>query len=491
MSTYSINIGLTTEAHKLESEVLINAPNVVSIPAQVGGQGIQTVMNLLVDNEEKLVSPHNLRSAVFTMWENIIIKPTTVSGLTYTGYDDFPGQTINQKIYFGKKERYGLSVMTQSLLQSDTDLFFYNNKKDTNVNQNTKISILAGPSVSYFNDAPYLEARQVISPDSIDLYLVNAATNSKILFNAPVVSVRGLNLPDIASASNNKLLMFDGVDGVWDSPSVTSIYATGSPVTIVGSSVLINGSSVLYTNTFPSQITVAGIPVGTTFSELNLFEVFNKLMYPYLTPVISLTSSSTIYEYGSIFAPQLYWNIQTTTNNITSATLSGVIAPIIAPPTLYAGSATYGSITSVNITTTNPTASWSLSAFDGTSSVTTTVIANRIYPFFHGMSTNPILGGVTLYTSLTKDISGTGSKIYTYNDTNKYMYFVYDTAYGLLDSILDENYNTVYSGGSGSFTYSIVAVSSTGLPGNWSHNFYVYKTLSTVSMYNYPYQFIF
>jgi len=472
MSTYSINPGSPTEAYKLNS--------------------LQDVMNGLPDNLEKLVSPHDLRNATFTVWENIILKETIISGLTYTGYNDFPGQTISQKIYIGKKQRSGLDIMTDALLNSDTDLFFYNNKKDSNTNQNTKISILAGTTVSNFPRAPYIEARQVTSPSTIDLYITNTGTSSKIAIDSPTVNIKDLNYPS-AIGSPNTLLRHDGAgNGMWASPTVSSIIAPGVTVSIIGSPVLVNGFPLEYTNSFPSQITVGGILVGTTFSTVSFVDMFNKLFYPYLVPVVSLTASVLVYEYGSTFIPQLYWNIQSKTNAVTSATLSGVIAPILAPPTIPAMTTTGGALTSINITTTNPTTTWILSAFDGTASSTTSITANRIYPFFYGMSTNNSLAGVTLYTSLTKDVSGySGIKTYTYTGNNKYSYFVYPVSYGLLTQIQDENLNTVYSGGSGSFTYSIIAVSSTLLPNNYSTNYYAYKTNTLVSNYGYPFTFIF
>lgn len=474
MSTYSyiINPGSPTEAYKLNT--------------------LQDVMDGLPDNLEKLVSPHDLRNATFTIWENILLKETIISGLTYTGYNDFPGQTISQKIYLGKKQRSGLDIMTDTLLNSDTDLFFYNNKKDSNTSQNTKISILAGTTVSNFSKAPYIEARQVISPSSIDLYIINPGASSKIVIDSPTVNIKDLNYPSAISGSPNQLLRHNGAgSGMWASPTVSSIIAPGVTVSIVGSPVLVNGYSLEYTNSFPSQITVGGISVGTSFATISFVDMFNKLFYPYLVPIVSLTASVLVYEYGSIFIPQLFWNIQSKTNAVTSATLSGVISPIIAPPIIPAMTTVGGTLTSINITTTNPTATWVLSAFDGTSSSTTSITANRVYPFFYGMSSNNSLAGVSLYTSLTKDVSGWGTKTYTYTGNNKYAYFVYPVSYGLLTQIQDQNLNTVYSGGSGSFTYSIIAVSSTALPNNWSTNFYAYKTTTLVSNYGYPFTFIF
>ena len=51
-STYSINVGLSTEAHRLAT--------------------IEDVLNLFPDNLEKLVNPIDIRSAVYSTSENSI-----------------------------------------------------------------------------------------------------------------------------------------------------------------------------------------------------------------------------------------------------------------------------------------------------------------------------------------------------------------------------------------------------------------------------------
>ena len=370
-----------------------------------------------------------------------------------------------------------------------SDIYFYNNKNDNNTKQNTKISILAGSSVSNFNNAPYIEVIQVATPSTIDLYITNPGASSKISIDAGYVNIKDLNYP--VAGLPNTLLMNDGSgNGIWGSPTPSSITSSGT-VSIVGSPVLVNGNSLEYLNSFPTQITVGGIQVGTTFSTTSFVDMFNKIFYPYLVPVVSLSTPTLVYEYGSIFVPQLHWVIQSRTNVVISATLSSSVTPVISPPYIPAITLLSGTISSINVTTINPSNTWTLSAFDGTSSVSTSITANRIYPFFYGMSSNNSLGGVTLYTSLFKDVSSMGNKIYNYTGNNKYSYFVYPVAYGLLSEIRDQNLSTVYSGGSGSFTYSISAVSSTGLPSNWSSNFYVYRTTTLVSNYGYPFTFIF
>ncbi len=477
MSTYSINNGQITESLNLDN--------------------LQDVLIGLPDNTSKLIAPVDVRNAVFTTWESILLKSTIVgsSSVVYTGYDL---DSLRQKLFFGKKTNLGMDIMSNSLLipAFDVDVFFYNNKLDTDPNQNTKVAFLAGTTSFNFVNAPYIEARQITFPPSIDLYINNTGyigfggTAGKIDIDAALVSIKGVRYP-IAPTSSNLFLTTDiAGNGSWASPTITNINNPGATVSIVGSPVLVNGFPLEYTNSFPSQVTVGGVTAGTTFSNVSVSEMFDMIFYPYLTPIVTMNVASLVYEYGSSFTPQLYWTLQARTEPILSATLSGAVSPIL--PGVSASTILNGTSSSLSITTTNPTASWSLSAYDGTSSVTTTIIASRIFPFFYGMTAAATMSGVTLYTNLTKDVDGEGDKSYTYAGINQYMYFAYPISYGTVSEIYDQNLYQVYNDlGGGSFTYSISTVASTGLGSNWSTSYYVYKTSLSTSNYGYQFQFVF
>lgn len=473
MSTYSINNGQITEAVKLNN--------------------LQDVFIGLPDNTSKLIAPSDVRNAVYTTWENILLKSTIIgsSSVVYTGYDL---SSLRQKFFFGKKTNLGMDIMSNSLLSataSDVDVFFYNNKQDTNLNQNTKVAFLAGTTSFNFANAPFIEARQVTFPASIDLYINNTGyLTGKIDIDASLVSIKGVRYP-VAPTSSNLFLTTDiAGNASWASPTITNISNPGATVSIVGSPVLVNGYPLEYTNLYPSQVTVGGIPAGTTFSNVPISQMFDSIFYPYLTPIISLNASTLVYEYGSSFAPSLYWTMQARTLDITSATLSGAVSPIL--PGVSASTVLSGTSSSLSITTTNPTASWTLNVSDGTVSVATTIVANRVFPFFYGMTSAATMSGVTLYTNLTKDIDGLSNKAYTYNGINQYMYFAYPASYGTVSEIFDQNLYQVYNdAGGGSFTYSISTVASTGLGSNWSTSFYVYKTYLPTSNYGYQFQFVF
>jgi len=142
-STYSINVGSSTEAHRLAT--------------------IEDVLNLLPDNLEKLVNPIDVRSVVYSTWENSVFKQLT--GSASIEYIGIHRNDIYNKIYFGKKQLSSNDIMSSSLLNSDVDTFFYNTKSDSNLsNQYTKISILSGTNSGWYNIAPYMRSYIAISP---------------------------------------------------------------------------------------------------------------------------------------------------------------------------------------------------------------------------------------------------------------------------------------------------------------------------------------
>ena len=72
---------------------------------------IVDVLNQLPDNSTKLISPRDVRDAVYTLWQNTMFKPTSVSAsaITYIGIDQYQLKDDSNtdwypKVYFGKKQ---------------------------------------------------------------------------------------------------------------------------------------------------------------------------------------------------------------------------------------------------------------------------------------------------------------------------------------------------------------------------------------------------
>ncbi len=205
---------------------------------------LYTILTKLPNNTANLIKPKDIRDGVFTLWQNIIYKPTLVTGSTvsYLGLDD---ATLKTKFYFGKKELAGSQIMSTVLLANDSDFFFFNNKSDSNLSlQDTKISFLAGSTASDYALAPYIQARKITSPSRIDLEIINPSTDGVITIGTAtnsVVSILGANFPSIASASvGNALVYLGGSDLGWAATPVTYLSQSFIPLAGTGGSSLVN-----------------------------------------------------------------------------------------------------------------------------------------------------------------------------------------------------------------------------------------------------------
>ena len=502
--TYSINPGTGQEAESYSD--------------------ISLILNLLPDNTQKLISPRDVRDAVFSNWENSVIRYTTnSSGTPYIGV---ARKEIKDIIFIGKKELSGSSILSNSVISanSDVDIFFYNTKSDTSVTQDLKIAFLGGSSQSLHLTPPYLEVSQVVgNTASLDLSLTHnqafggdfnfiAGANGRISLNnlvfpsqsdlvsmvsSPSASITG-DLYLVRSLSGNVELRTpgSGVSNVLGVP--------GGTTNIYGSTVNLNGFSLEFTDLNPTIIPIGGIPAGSTFSNVPLSEMIRQLLYPYLAPLTALNFTTTIYErnHSSNTNVPFTYTLTKRSNNVTSSSISGVgtsAFTVLSPgPTIagsgylsnsYSGSYTFSSI-SVS-TNTSGVFTFSYVATDGTTSYTATQSVKFVYPYFFGFyPTSPtfstgVMNNVvqSLATSGGKLISDYGSQSVGLGGTG-YICYCYPYSYGLLSEIYDGNGFLLWQSGttSTSWTYSTVAVSIASPTGLWNGPYRVFTTTSVVSI---------
>jgi len=160
----------------------------------VNWNSLQSILEQLPDNTAQLISPRDVRDAIFTTWEQGTLKVITLGGENYIGTEN--GGTVSNfryKMFFGKKElQSGNTILDNTLLTSDTDIFIYNNKSDSNLSlQDTKMSFLAGDDFTSFPNAPYIEATKTIGTSSnwIDLNITNPSVNGVIEINANTIEL--------------------------------------------------------------------------------------------------------------------------------------------------------------------------------------------------------------------------------------------------------------------------------------------------------------
>ena len=521
-ATYSINPGTPTEANKLID--------------------LNSVLNELPDNVTNLIDPHDLRDAVYTAWENIVIKPTTNSAdIEYIGVDR---SDLYEKIFLGKKQVSGSDILTSSLLNSDIDLFIYNTKNDVDLNnQNTKIAFLAGASSSIFYyggtiSVPFIETKVIntISGNVLDFNIKNnsyvfdgvtySGGNISIESKYGNILVNGLVFPSVAQNSttpDGQVLQYKNIGGTgylqWGSvtASVTDIYTT-STFSITANPLIINGYNAMFSNSVPTLIDLGGIPAGSTFSNVAVTQMLNMLLYPYIAPSVTLTSPVSFMEISS--SSQTINFSYSITKYIASSTISTIgqiptiitsTSPILTYLNVPTGNLTYYANTSYVSTyfSTAGIKSFTLSVTDNLGgSASANYAVNAIYPIFYGtaftasVTQSTVQGLLPSFTKLlsndpnqTVPMSGNGVCLYycvpnIYN-TSTTMSALYDSNSPLFDI------KNVFRGTGMAFTMSLNSPSS-----YWSgvlYNCYIYSpggtpnitTIGYPTLYNANYQFVF
>lgn len=490
-STYSINVGTPYESTRLSN--------------------VSDMLNQLPDNASKLISPKDVRDAVYSAWENSAFKQTTGSAsIEYIGIDR---SDIKQKIFIGKKQLSNVDILNSSLLSpsQDTDIFFFNTKSDSNLSaQNTRASFLAGTNSVLYLNAPYLESQVAVGTSSqvLNFNIVNPSTGGgdiNISSSYGRVSLNGIVFPTsaqtIASASSGMVLKYSGSSLYWGNITIdlATIGSTGSSVTIFGD-VTLNGNSLEFTDTNPIINPIGDIQIGDTFSHVPLETMIRRILYSYIAPLCSVSTNVSIAEAGNISSSVVNWSITKQTDSIitalfTTGNVTGFAPslPISTPGTfVVSGSSTGvipGAIQSGNAGAITYTLQIDDNGFSGgPSTVIDSATISAVYPYFIGATsvdaTNNVLVN-SILGSLTKKVEEKDDKTYLLSGSG-YIYFIYPVSsggpvYGLLSQILDENGFDVTS----AFTYSIYS-SPSGVnspSGYWSNiSYYVYKTVLSTSV---------
>ena len=490
---------------------------------------ITDVLTVILDNTSKEITPRDVRDAVFSVFESSVIRYTTDGTTPYIGIDRNDVKDV--KLFLGKKEISGSTIMSTALNSSDTDIFLYNTKSDSAVTQDFKMSILAGSSASLFGSAPYIGSRYISSsPSYLSLDIVNPGTYGTIniesgasasitlnnlQFPSPNYITDVTNNPSSASPSTtNDLFLIvrsgQSIELATYQSSGSSLGSPGVQTDIYGSPVNVNGNSLEYTNLNPTVTSIGGVSIGSTFSNVALIDMISAILYPYLEPsailqIVNTSQGSLSYNntleriHTGSPAITIYYTYTLTkkTYDITSTNFS-LVRDVTSfgggwPSTPLSGSGlvsqtyTGNSVdllgTDISSSLSKSVFTFSLSPFDGTGSSTASTYFEVVYPYFYGFSTT---SSSTTLTINTYAMTETSKRVDTFASQSLaisgagYLHFIYPSSYGTLSSIKDGNDFTEYTHNSvGIWTYSQNVLNSPS--SNWSAgNFYVYrKTLST------------
>ena len=218
-------------------------------------------------------------------------------------------------------------------------------------------------------------------------------------------------------------------------------------------------SETLYTNLNPTRITVGGIQVGSTFSDVNMKFMWDKLLYPYIAPSASLTGGviREFYDVANTSAKiSLQWSVIKGSEDITDITLPD--GSVIQNPSTLSG------YIIVNISSLTEPNIYTMSVTDGNMSVSSSTILTWLPAIYWGtisnyeMPTMDIIGGQTAPTwanGASVSISGKYGKILSnsksgiydgINGNGQYLVFAWPSSYGLVDPVFKINglFNTAY-----------------------------------------------
>jgi hypothetical protein len=460
------------------------------------------IINTLIDNDDKMISPHEIRDVMISLWDDVIFKQTVATGATgftdeYIGIDNGnPNEKdLKRKFLLGKRAFSGTYSYVDShdimgfsnsvLLTSDYDSFIWNTKNDNFEQFETKVKILSGTNFDGFSSMPTIETQYVSDTNSLSLNFINPNGDIDIRSSSGTVSVAQITFPSIsestASASTGNVLKINSSNNqlYWDDivfPQLSTIGNTGSELTIFGDPTLINGYPLEFSDSRWSPLQFGDIQFGDTFSNVSLSEILKRMIYQYLPPSCSIQLTepymSGYVEVGTSPMPTLEYEINKKTLDLNVTTLTNMIPGIYSPISSNEYINVFSSSEGIVISPiTASTTKFTITVNDGTSVVSASTSITGVYPYFYGFSS---LGQMTVagLNSLTKVIEPKNNKLIDFSGTGS-LYFIYPKIYGTLSNIYDDIGNDYLLSGTFSGPSTKVFNSPSGF---WSSTeYYIYQ----------------
>lgn len=263
--------------------------------------------------------------------------------------------------------------------------------------------------------------------------------------------------------------------------NVLNVY-NGTIWDVVGSGA--SGSD--YTNLTPTPVTVGGIAAGSTFSAQTLEDMFNRLLYPYIAPSLTLSLSpanGAVREFGNDVAT-VTLNATTTkhTNDITLVEFYRGASLIHTQAVPIAGGGLESYIDTTPVTTNGIT--FTAKAGDGTQTTTSSGSGYTfVYPFYYGVGAQG-LTGAQIRSTLTMLIKTPSNTTTVTSPSSQVFYLAYPATSANLTSILDTNgFETISD-------YTLRTVSITGLDGTLqTYKVYEYNNLTTQNNFTNQFKF--
>lgn len=250
--------------------------------------------------------------------------------------------------------------------------------------------------------------------------------------------------------------------------------------------------NITYTNATPIVSAHGGVAVGDTFDNVPISKVLDKILYPYVAPVVSASAAPFN---GGTFEIGVGTTVTSVTANVTkkARTITKVevfgsdSATALATKTdavANGGSFSLAFSKELKAAAANGTR-FTVKVTDSDNKVTSanTGTFSLVYPFYQGVVAAGATVDAAAVKALTKKVEVKGNKKWAYTASNQKMVFAYPASYGNLTKIFDANNFDV----TGTFTKSTVNVSCADGT-SVAYNVYV-NSASTVSGFNMDFRF--
>lgn len=250
--------------------------------------------------------------------------------------------------------------------------------------------------------------------------------------------------------------------------------------------------NITYTNATPIVSAHGGVAVGDTFDNVPISKVLDKILYPYVAPVVSASAAPAnggTYEIGvGTTVTSVTANVTKKARTITKVEVFGSDSAT-ALATKTEGVANGGSFSlafskELKAAAANGTR-FTVKVTDSDNKVTSanTGTFSLVYPFYQGVVAAGATVDAAAVKALTKKVETKGNKKWAYTAANQKMVFAYPASYGNLTKIFDANNFDA----TGTFTKSTVNVPCADGT-SVAYNVYV-NSASTVSGFNMDFRF--
>ena len=241
-----------------------------------------------------------------------------------------------------------------------------------------------------------------------------------------------------------------------------------------------------YNKNIPTYVEHGGIPIGTTFNNKTLQEMFDMILYPYVSPTVSaqvLTpGNGGTYEIGTLVSvTKIRVNATIKSNNLTKIDIVEGSNIIATKTDGVSKGGTFDFVLNIAVRTNKY---FTAKVYDDTGAVVSknTGTFTFVHPIYHGSLSTDKTPTQEEIKALTKHIEIKGTKTYSFTANNQRFVFAYPKSYGTLSAIYDQNNFNVTS------TFTIYTVPIQCLDGS-TVDYYVYVSdKSTVTNFNNKFQ---